>query len=441
MLQPDHLGPGAEVGASSDAALAVVAGEVELVRQMRAFTGWVGGEGRKLTQTGRVRLADAFELVALLGTGDEVDPAGGASAIVSSAELSGLTAVVEWAKASRLVRVRGGRLVRVKTSAGLLDRPLDLWTRMVEVFPRLGTTLCPSGWGESFMRHHFEEAVGDVLQEMLRQGGTVGIGAACELGWEVATARYMLDGAPEQHKATWRRANDRDVRRALGVLENLGALRREEDCATLTELGWFGVRRAIGEAAPGDAVLQVKISLVGVSRPPVWRRLLVAANSRLDRFHEAIQAAMGWEDYHMHVFSDGRAEYGLPDRELGFRDERKATLGHLVGGTDSRIRYTYDFGDDWEHDIVVEKVVSAEPGGRYPVCVAGKGRCPPEDCGGVCGYESLREVLANPSDGEHGDMLEWLGLETASEFDPADFDVDDANQALARARVGAALPR
>ncbi len=440
MLQPDRLGPGAEVGASSDPALAVVAGDVEPVRQLRAFTGWVGEEGRELTQTGRVKLADAFELVALLGTGDELEPIGGASSIVSSAELPGLTTVVEWAKASRLVRARGGRLVAVKTSAGLLDRPLELWTRMFEVFPRLGTTLCPSGWGESFMRHHFEEAVGDVLEEMRRQGGTIGLGAACELGWEVVTARYLLHGAPEHHKATWRRMNDRDVRRALGVLENLGALRRDEDCATLTELGWLGVRRAIGEAAPGDAILQVKISLLGVSRPPVWRRLLVAANTRLDRLHEAIQAAMGWEDYHMHVFCDGQAEYGMPDPELGHENERQATLGGLVDGTNGQVRYTYDFGDDWEHDIVVEKVVSAEPGGRYPICLAGKGRCPPEDCGGAWGYRNLREVLADPAHEEHRNMLEWLGLELASEFDPAGFDLDEANNALAMASAGA-LPR
>ncbi len=95
-----------------------------------------------------------------------------------------------------------------------------------------------------------------------------------------------------------------------------------------------------------------------------------------------------------------------------------------------RIRYTYDFGDDWEHEIVVEKVLVAEPGVRYPVCVAGKGACPPEDCGGVWGYERLREVLADPADEEHGEMLEWLGLQAVAEFDPARFGVEEVNRVL-----------
>jgi hypothetical protein len=182
-------------------------------------------------------------------------------------------------------------------------------------------------------------------------------------------------------------------------------------------------------SGPVDSILQVKISLLGSSKPPVWRRLLIPADIRLDRLHGVIQAAMGWEDYHMHVFSDGSCEYGLAP-ELGHRDERKATLGRLLKQEGERIRYTYDFGDDWEHEIVVEKVLAAEPGVRYPICVAGKGACPPEDCGGVWGYEHLREVLTDPADEEHGEMLEWLGLQTSAEFDPARFNVDEVNSAL-----------
>jgi Plasmid pRiA4b ORF-3-like protein len=130
----------------------------------------------------------------------------------------------------------------------------------------------------------------------------------------------------------------------------------------------------------------------------------------------------------MHVFVDGSSEYGLADPELGHQDERKATLGRLLEREGERIRYTYDFGDSWEHEIVVEKVLTAEPDVRYPRCLAGKGACPPEDCGcvRVGGYEHLREVLADPADEEH----EWLGLQTAAEFDPARFDVHEVNRAL-----------
>lgn len=180
-----------------------------------------------------------------------------------------------------------------------------------------------------------------------------------------------------------------------------------------------------------ESILQVKVRLLGVSRPPVWRRLLVPQGIRLDRLHEVIQASMGWDGYHLHVFSAGSAEYGEAAGELGFRDERKVTLGHLLCDVGDRARYTYDFGDDWEHEMVLEKVLAADPGTIYPLCSAGKGACPPEDCGGPWGYEHLREVLADPDHSEHEDMLEWLGLGSASEFDPADFDPDEVAAVLA----------
>jgi len=405
---------------------------------MVAFTGWVGA-GRKLTQTGRITLADARELVGLLGTEDVIDPKIGDRVFrtKSSEELPGITTVVEWAKASGLVRVAGGRLVPVKKHAGLLDRPLELWSRMFEVFPRLGATLCPSGWGESLLRRHFEEGIGAVLAGMARRGGAIELAEACALAWDTVTAGYVLDAATDQQRATWRAVNDRDVRRAVDVLQLLGAVRLDDgESVELTELARWAMRRGLGAPAPGDPVFQVKVTLDGVADPPVWRRLLVPAAIRLDRFHAVIQAAMGWDNYHLHVFSDGRAEYGVPDPELGYRDERKATLRDLIPHEGGQARYTYDFGDDWEHEVVVEKLLAAEPGMGYPVCVTGAGACPPEDCGGAWGYAHLREILADPADEEHDDMLAWLGLEKAGDFDPHRFDVDKANRALTA--VGAA---
>lgn len=101
------------------------------------------------------------------------------------------------------------------------------------------------------------------------------------------------------------------------------------------------------------------------------------------------------------------------------------------------MRYVYDFGDHWQHDVIVEKVLAAEPGAVYPVCLSGKGHCPPEDCGGVWGYAELRETLADPAHEEHADMLEWLELESAEEFDPHAFDADDVNVLLG-GRIGLA---
>ncbi len=408
--------------------LVIEAGRAWPVGQVRAFLGWVG-EGRALTQTGRVRLADARELAGLLDTGDLVESRETGWRVSSSAELPRLTAIVEWAKESRLVRVSRGRLVPVKKSAALLDRPLELWARMLEVFPRLGTALCQPGWAQSPLRDLFQETMEALFEDLRQRGGSIDIAQACALAWEMVRARYMLEDASEQQLTLWRGLNDRDMREALVVLERFGALQRSGERVTLTELGSWGMRDATGEAGQRGPVLQVKISLLGSSRPPVWRRLLVSADIRLDRLHGVIQAAMGWENCHMHVFSDGSHEW-CPDPDLGREDERRATLGQLLKRAGKRIRYTYDFGDDWEHEIVLEKVLSAETGVCYPVCLAGKGACPPEDCGGVWGYEDLREVLADPAHERHAEMLEWLCLQAAAEFDPACFDVDEVNRAL-----------
>jgi hypothetical protein len=191
-----------------------------------------------------------------------------------------------------------------------------------------------------------------------------------------------------------------------------------------------GPRLTVQHMTASEAILQLKISLVGVSKPPVWRRVLVPATMRLDRLHDVIQVAMGWHDGHLHAFEAGGVDYGPPDPELDHVDERRTSVGDLLSRPGDRMRYVYDFGDYWQHNVVVEKVLIAEPGARYPVCLTGKGRCPPEDCGGVWGYADLRETLADPVHEEHADMLEWLGLDSAEEFDPIAFDVRDVNVVL-----------
>lgn len=416
---------------ATETSLADAAGESEPVRRVRAFVGWVGA-GRKLTQTGRITLADARELVALLDTADEIDPIIGkqVSRTTSSEELPGVTTVVQWAKAARLVRVTGGRLVPVKKNAALLDQPLQLWARMFEVFGQLGTALCPPGWTESLLRRQFEAGF-DAMHDVLQHRDAVPFTDLDALVWERITAPHVLQPANEEQLGLWRRMTDRDVRYALGELVRLGAISVQDEAAQLTELGRWGMRGGGSVTDSGDPIYQLKITLLGASRPPVWRRLLVPARIRLDGLHSVIQAAMGWENYHMHVFSAGSAEYGLADPELNHRDEHKKALKDLVKRPGNKIRYTYDFGDDWEHSIVLEEVLVAEPGMRYPVCVAGKGACPPEDCGGVGGYELLREVLADPTNEEHQEMVEWLGLGRASDFDATAFDIDEVNDALA----------
>lgn len=174
-----------------------------------------------------------------------------------------------------------------------------------------------------------------------------------------------------------------------------------------------------------DTVVQIKVKLRGVSKPPVWRRLLVPADTGLDRLHEAIVAAFGWQGYHMHFFTSGPDEFGVPDPELGFIDERRVSLGQLIGGVRDRLLYTYDLGDNWEHEIVVEELLDADPEVRYPVLLAAKGACPPEDCGGTWGYAELKEILADPTHDQHQEMLSWLGLDNAFAFDPEGLDAEE----------------
>ncbi len=179
-----------------------------------------------------------------------------------------------------------------------------------------------------------------------------------------------------------------------------------------------------------NVIVQIKVKLLGVAKPPVWRRLQLRADTRLNHLHEILQAALGWENYHLHVFSFGDEEFGNPDPELGFSDERQVTLGELID-LGARFRYAYDFGDDWEHEITVEDLLDADPDTHYPVLVAANGACPPEDCGGRWGYANLREILADPDHDEHQEMLEWLGLDNASEFDPAAVTTEDIDYELA----------
>jgi hypothetical protein len=176
-------------------------------------------------------------------------------------------------------------------------------------------------------------------------------------------------------------------------------------------------------------VHRVKITLVG-AKPPIWRRLEVPSGITLLDVHHSIQEAFGWDESHMWVFSTPTGEFGLPDPELGHRSAATKKLVDVAPRAGDRIRYTYDFGDDWEHNIVVEDVLTAEPGLAYPRCVAGRRACPPEDCGGIWAYDELLEILADPDHPHHGDRLEWLGLDSADEFDPAELDLDEVNEAL-----------
>jgi len=185
--------------------------------------------------------------------------------------------------------------------------------------------------------------------------------------------------------------------------------------------------------ARDSAIYQIKIALP--TKPPIWRRVLVPAGITMAKLHDVIQAAMGWEDGHMHEFRAGRISIGRPSPEDEFMggerplNEAKILVQDVIRKAGDKVRYTYDFGDSWEHQVTLEKVLEPQPDTAYPICIAGKLRCPPEDCGGVWGYINLLEALGDPSHPEHDDMMEWAGP-----IDPERFSVDEANMRLARLR-------
>ena len=192
----------------------------------------------------------------------------------------------------------------------------------------------------------------------------------------------------------------------------------------------MGVDANHASAKGSGPAMQLKLSLRGVSKPAVWRRLLVPADTRLDRLHNVIQTSIGWTDTHLHVFCTAAGDYGIPDPELGFKNERSAQLAQFLKEPGDRMSYTYDFGDGWEHDIVLEKRLSPGTGEHMPACLAGNGACPPEDCGGPWGYADLQDALADPHHEGHEDMLEWLGLDSAEDFDPVGCDVVEISDVL-----------
>jgi len=174
-------------------------------------------------------------------------------------------------------------------------------------------------------------------------------------------------------------------------------------------------------------IYRIKVTLRG-SKPPIWRRILVRSGISLAKLHRILQVVMGWHDYHLHQFTVGRTYYAVPHPDYGFevRDERRVKLNQIVRGEGFKFSYEYDFGDSWEHIVLLEKVLPPEPAQHYPVCIKGRLACPPEDVGGIWGYYGFLEATQNPKHLEHEDMLEWIG----GEFDPEAFDLQAINTGL-----------
>lgn len=183
---------------------------------------------------------------------------------------------------------------------------------------------------------------------------------------------------------------------------------------------------------------QFKIQIKGITKPPVWRRIIVPVNFTFLRFHYVIQAAFGWQDEHLFEFRDkGYASsfcIAIPsENNFGFgvatQDASKVELCEIVADTTCKLLYVYDFGDEWVHEITLE-VVSDERR-ETAFCLSGKGCCPPEDCGGIYGYAEMKNVFRTMPGGEEADEYrDWLGLDKDEIWDADAFDIDEINADL-----------
>jgi hypothetical protein len=181
---------------------------------------------------------------------------------------------------------------------------------------------------------------------------------------------------------------------------------------------------------PTAAVLfRLKITLAEI-KPLIWR-LIDVPDCTLGDLHEMIQAAMGWENCHLHQFIVDAVRYGTPDPELDLKNETKVQLSKIVpqSGKQFLFRYEYDFGDSWMHEVVFEGSSPNALGQTFPTCLDGSRACPPEDCGGPWGYADFLEAIADPKHEQHADLPEWVG----GAFDPEAFDVKTATKAMMKA--------
>jgi len=164
--------------------------------------------------------------------------------------------------------------------------------------------------------------------------------------------------------------------------------------------------------------------------PPIWRRVLVKSDITFYELHQIIQVAMGWTNSHLWDFSFGDFSITKPSEDDDWRDTvdaKSIKISKLLKKVKDKLNYTYDYGDDWEHKITLEKIIGViDINQKLPTCIKGKRACPPEDCGGSWGYETLLETIADKNHPEHEEMLEWIG----DDFHPEEFDKDDVNNCL-----------
>jgi hypothetical protein len=178
-----------------------------------------------------------------------------------------------------------------------------------------------------------------------------------------------------------------------------------------------------------NSIFQIKITLTRTDKP-IWRRILVPSNLNLERLHDAIQISMGWNFAHLFEFTVGDRRYGEPDPYAIAGEQvfhaKNLKLSSIFDRGIQKFSYLYDFGDHWEHEILIEKQVESKDQRRYPVLVHGERRCPPEDVGGIDGFEEFLNAIQDSNHEDHQHFLDWAG----DDYDPNDIDLDRLNLGL-----------
>jgi pRiA4b ORF-3-like protein len=173
--------------------------------------------------------------------------------------------------------------------------------------------------------------------------------------------------------------------------------------------------------APDEVVATLRIELEDIE-PLIWRRVAVRTSMTMKAVHSVVQAAMGWLDYHLWEFTANGQKYGMllpndPDWNARINNAATTKLSTLLTTGLKEISYVYDMGDNWQHRIIVEKLMAAEPGALYPRFLGGERRCPPEDCGGHPGYYDFLNDLASKLQKRKA-ALDWYG----APYDPDEID-------------------
>jgi len=172
-------------------------------------------------------------------------------------------------------------------------------------------------------------------------------------------------------------------------------------------------------------IYQFKITLKESANPQIWRQVQVENSINLQELQFIFNEAMGWENYNDHDFIIDGKRYSAMNPEFAdddVIDEETIQISDILNQEGQKFEYVYDFGDEWEHEIVLEKIFEPEEDAEYPTCIAGEGACPPEDCGGVLGYENLCEILNDPRNNQYAKVVDWLGTK---HWDKNEFNLEE----------------